>query len=52
MGIGGGFQPDTPVQRTPEASSESELPQLQEALQSLRQKLAETMARIEELESK
>ena len=49
-GMGSGFQPATPVEPAPEEPTKSELLQLQETLKSLRQKLAETMARIEKLE--
>jgi len=49
-GMGGGFQPATPAQPAPEAPPESELAQLREELKGLRQKLAETMDRIDQLE--
>ncbi len=41
-----------PAEVGPEASPESELAQLRESLRSLRQQLAETMDRIEQLENK
>ncbi len=50
MGRRGGFQPAMPAQRAPEAPPESELTQLRETLKSLRQQLAETMDRIDQLE--
>jgi predicted Fe-Mo cluster-binding NifX family protein len=50
MGRRGGFQPATPAQPAPEAFPESELAQLHDTLQSLRQQLAETMERIDRLE--
>jgi predicted Fe-Mo cluster-binding NifX family protein len=50
MGMGGGFRPATPAQPGPEPPPESELAQLRETLKSLRQQLAETMERIDQLE--
>jgi predicted Fe-Mo cluster-binding NifX family protein len=54
-GMGGGTQPaaaaqPAPPQTMPQASPEPELAQLRETLKGLRQQLAETMERIEELE--
>jgi predicted Fe-Mo cluster-binding NifX family protein len=43
-------QPPAPAQPMPQAPPESELEQLRETLKGLRQQLAETMERIEELE--
>jgi predicted Fe-Mo cluster-binding NifX family protein len=51
MGRGSGFQPAAPPPPPPAAPKESELAQLRETLQSLRQQLAETMDRIDKLES-
>jgi predicted Fe-Mo cluster-binding NifX family protein len=48
-GMGGSFQPATPAQPVPEAPPESELADLSETLKSLRQQLAETLDRIEQL---
>jgi predicted Fe-Mo cluster-binding NifX family protein len=45
-----GAQPRTPVQPQPQAPRSSELAELRDTLKGLRQQLAETMARIEELE--
>jgi predicted Fe-Mo cluster-binding NifX family protein len=52
MGAGqpGGLLPTAPAEPAPDAARESELAQLRETLKSLRQKLAETMERIEKLE--
>jgi predicted Fe-Mo cluster-binding NifX family protein len=50
MGRRSGFQPVTPAQPASEAPPESELAQLRETLKSLRQQLAETMDRIDQLE--
>jgi predicted Fe-Mo cluster-binding NifX family protein len=50
MGMRSGFQPPAPPQPAPEAPPASELAQLRETLKSLRQQLAETMDRIEQLE--
>jgi predicted Fe-Mo cluster-binding NifX family protein len=50
MGRRGGFQPVTPAQPAPEPVRESELAQLRETLKGLRQQLAETMDRIDQLE--
>jgi predicted Fe-Mo cluster-binding NifX family protein len=49
-GLGRGAQPTTPVQPRTQASRKSELAELREILKALRQQLAETMGRIEELE--
>jgi predicted Fe-Mo cluster-binding NifX family protein len=49
-GLGRGAQPTTPVQPRTQASPKSELAKLRETLKGLRQQLAETMDRIEELE--
>jgi predicted Fe-Mo cluster-binding NifX family protein len=49
-GMGGGFQPATPAQPVPGAPPETELADLRETLKGLRQQLAETMERIEQLE--
>jgi predicted Fe-Mo cluster-binding NifX family protein len=49
-GRGRGAQPTTPVRPRPQAPAKAELDELQETLRSLRQQLAETMERIEELE--
>ena len=51
MGMGGGFQPAMLSQPAPEVSPELELAQLREALKGLSEQLAETMKRIEKLES-
>jgi predicted Fe-Mo cluster-binding NifX family protein len=50
MGRRGGFQSSMPAQPAPEAPVESELAQLRETVKSLRQQLAETMERIDQLE--
>jgi predicted Fe-Mo cluster-binding NifX family protein len=52
MGQRGGFQAPMPAEPAPEPHPDSELAQLRETLQSLRQQLAETMDRIERLEGK
>ena len=44
------MQPATPAQPEPQAASESEMAELRETLKGLRQQLAETMDKIEELE--
>jgi predicted Fe-Mo cluster-binding NifX family protein len=49
MGMGRGIQPATPIQPEPQAASESEMAELRETLKGLRQQLAETMDKIEEL---
>ncbi len=49
-GLGRGPQATTPGQPRIQASSKSELAELRETLKGLRQQLAETMARIEQLE--
>ncbi len=49
-GMGGGFQPATPAQPVPATLPEAELTELRETLKGLRQQLAETMERIEQLE--
>jgi len=49
-GLGRGAQPTKPVQPRTQASPKPELAELRETLQGLRQQLAETMERIEELE--
>jgi predicted Fe-Mo cluster-binding NifX family protein len=49
-GLGRGAQPTTPVQPRTQASPKSELAELRDTLKGLRQQLAETMERIEELE--
>jgi len=49
-GMGRRMQSTTPVQPAPQTARESELTELRETLKSLRQQLAETMERIEELE--
>jgi predicted Fe-Mo cluster-binding NifX family protein len=50
MGQRGGFQPATPVSPAPEPSPGPELAELRETLKQLRQQLAETIERIEDLE--
>jgi predicted Fe-Mo cluster-binding NifX family protein len=50
MGMGGGYQPAVAPQAVPGPSSESEMAQLRETLKSLRQQLADTMDKIEQLE--
>jgi predicted Fe-Mo cluster-binding NifX family protein len=50
MGMGRGMQPATPVQPEPQAAGGSEMAELRETLKGLRQQLAATMDRIEELE--
>jgi predicted Fe-Mo cluster-binding NifX family protein len=52
MGQRAGFRPPMPGELAPESSRGSEVAQLRETLQSLRQQLAETMDRIERLEGK
>jgi predicted Fe-Mo cluster-binding NifX family protein len=49
-GMGGRFQPAAPAQPAPGAPPEQELAQLRDTLKSLRQQLAETMDKIENLE--
>lgn len=51
MGRRSGFQPTTSAQSAPESPPQAELAQLRETLKSLRQQLAQTMDRIERLES-
>ena len=46
----GGLQPATPTQPAPETHPDSELAQLRQTLKGLRQQLAETMERIDQLE--
>ena len=50
MGMSGGFPPAAPAQPPVEAVTASELTQLRETLTELRQQLAETMERIDQLE--
>jgi predicted Fe-Mo cluster-binding NifX family protein len=50
MGLGRRMQPAIPVQREPQAASGSEIEALRETIKDLRQQLAETMDKIEELE--
>ena len=49
-GMGRRMQPATPSQPTPQAIGESKIEELHEKLKDLRQQLAETMDKIEELE--
>jgi len=49
-GMGGGFHPATPTKPLPATPPEAELTELRETLKGLRQQLAETMERIEQLE--
>jgi predicted Fe-Mo cluster-binding NifX family protein len=49
-GMGRGMQPTIPAQPEPQAASGSEMAELRETLKGLRQQLAETMEKIEELE--
>ena len=49
-GMGSGSQPAAPAQPMPTSAPREELAQLQETLKNLRQQLAETMERIEQLE--
>ena len=51
MGMRSSFQPVPPTQPAPESPSEPELAQLRETLKRLRQQLAETMERIDQLEA-
>jgi predicted Fe-Mo cluster-binding NifX family protein len=50
MGMQVGMQPAQPAPPAPTGSPEDELEELRETLKGLRQQLAETMARIEEME--
>ena len=50
MGMRSGYQSAMPAQLAPEAPPEAELAQLREALEGLRQQLADTMDRIDKLE--
>jgi hypothetical protein len=50
MGMGRGMQPVVPVQPESQAASESEITELREAIRDLRQQLADTMGKLEELE--
>lgn len=51
-GMGGGFQPATPSPAEPEVGSESEVAQLRETIESLRQQLARATERLDTLEKK
>lgn len=51
-GMGRGMQPTAPIQPQAPSAPESEMAELRDTLKRLRQQLAETMERIEELERK